>query len=118
MTLMTENLLFLDALLAHIDRLRALLGAGWPAFQTRLQEQIERLIRAENDRQIIDAVDEIFAAGLATPADSLFRSLMEQAARAAGSFSETTRSVRMLDPTSGQARDVAITQQTIAAAGR
>src|ERR671925_171501 len=99
MNLMMESLLFIQALLAHADRLKALLGESWPEFKEKLDQILADLNKAETDEQVLFLVDEILEAGLTSPAVELVRSLFKQSADQAGSVDSTTRSVWMIDPT-------------------
>lgn len=108
MNAMTESLLFIQALLAHLDRLQELLGDQWPDFEARLHQLLADLDRAETDERVLMMVDEILEFGLSSPAADLVRSLFSQAAAEAGSLDSTTRSVHMTDPTSGEVREVEV----------
>jgi hypothetical protein len=106
MDLSTENLLFIRALFAHIDRLRELAGAEWPAFRDRLIELSDKLEHAANSAQTLVIVDDIISVGLSSPASDLIRALLNQARVQAGQPATPTRFVPMFDPTSGQSRNV------------
>src|ERR1041384_6831435 len=90
---MTENLLFIQALLAHANRLIELLGDAWPEFYRQLEETRERVARSESDSDVQIAIDDIIASGLASPAAELVRSLLKQASTAAEMESKKIRSV-------------------------
>ncbi|HMQ55747.1 MAG TPA: CHAT domain-containing protein [Anaerolineae bacterium] len=116
MSHMTESLLFIQALVAHLDRLRILLGADWPTFAARLDALLVDLDWVESDDDLSLAIDEIIDLGLASPAAELVRALLNQAATEAGTVDSATRSVRMTDPTSGQSREVPLRAETEAGA--
>lgn len=104
---MTESLLFIRALQAHLDRFEDLLGDDWPAFQQRLQVLVDALAQANSDDPIPTLVDDIIELGSDYPAVSdLTRALLRSARDGAGSTDATTRSVRVTDPTSGEIRVV------------
>lgn len=119
MNLMTQNLLFIRALIAHADQLRAQMGQAWPAFEQRLVELVDYLEQAESDGQISLIVDEIYAAAARTPAQELVDALYDQASAEAGQVTAATRSVPMVDPTTGEQRDVPVRDedQIVAAGG-
>src|SRR5262249_15249106 len=74
--MMTENLVFLQALLAHEDRLEALLGPNWPSFQVGLLDLLEAVRKAEDDVAMLRAVDDVMAWCLDGPTTELTRELM------------------------------------------
>jgi hypothetical protein len=106
MSQMIESLLFIQALLAHTDRLRDLLGEDWPAIRDRLLELLNHLAQAEEDDQVLMVVDDIIAAAIDSRAAELVRALLTQARLETGSLDSETRSICLTDPTSGQPRDV------------
>lgn len=108
MSAMTENLLIIEALTTHTDRLQALLGDGWFDFQKQLHHWLAKLAEAEDDDQVSMIVDEIIELGLESSAAELVRALLGQASNEAGHVDNATRSVKMYDPTSGQTRDVGV----------
>jgi hypothetical protein len=113
MSLIVENLLFIRALLAHIDRLQALLGKDWPTLRDRLIELLTRLAQAKDKDQMLMAVDDIIAAGLESAAVPLVRALLNQASDKAGHIDNITRSVHVTDPTSGQTRAVEVVAPSV-----
>jgi hypothetical protein len=118
MSTLLENQLFVQELAYHVTTIRALLADDWPAFQAQLRVAIERLIQAKDERQAIEAVDEIFFIGLGSPAADVFRALMAQAASAAGGLSYTTRSNQTFDPASELIPKGGVGQSDLAAAAR
>jgi hypothetical protein len=118
MSSVLENLLFVQALADQASQIRALLADGWPAFQAQLRGAIEHLLKAEDERQALKAVDEIFLIGLASPADELFRELMTLAASNAGRLSYDTRSTQLIDPTSEPIPKGVVGQADLAAAAQ
>jgi hypothetical protein len=113
MSMMAENLLFVRALHAHLDRLEDLLGDNWPTFQQRMRTLLKDLVQADSDTRIQRIVDNLIDLGLEYAAISdLIRALLNQAAAEAGSIDMTTRSVRMTDPTSGETREVDVHPET------
>jgi hypothetical protein len=79
----TYRLVFLRALLTHVDRLRDLLGVQWLDFRDRLQALLDDLVQAKDDDHVLLLVDALIDAGLESPAAELVRDLLRQA-RAAG----------------------------------
>lgn len=106
---MRENFLLLQMMLACQDQFLQLLGDEWPAFRTRLLEVLDRLSKAKNDTEMLEAVDDIIKECLATSAANLIRELLQKAASGSGQVDHTTRSTRVTNPTTGQARDIDIT---------
>jgi len=104
MSAMTENLIFIEALTSHLDRLKELLGDDWPAFRQKLEGWLVEIPEAKTDEKLSFIVDEIIDLGINSPAADLVRALLRQAGEEAGHVDSTTRSVKMLDPTSGETR--------------
>ncbi len=101
------NLVFLRLLQAHEDRLAELLGEDWPQFRDQLVALLQRVEAAADVIGATRAVDDIMALCLGSPAAPLTRTLMQEAAAAAGDSDTATRSIRVTDPTSGRIRAVA-----------
>ena len=116
MSAMTESYLFLQALATHSERLQALLGDDWPAFQEKLDALLQRVAESDDEQQLLFLVDEIITLGLDGPAAELVRALLRQAQEETGTVDSATRSVHMRDPTSGATREVVV--KDAAAAGR
>jgi hypothetical protein len=102
----SDNLLFVEALLAHADRLEDILAQDWPAFRDHLLETLELLAEAEDDTHVLVAVDRLIETGLRSPAENLVRSLLKQSLKVTEQLERATRSVRFSDPTSGQTRNI------------
>ena len=92
--LMTESMIFLQAMLAYLEWLEELLGSEWPAFHARLLQSLNRLAEASSDDQVLAAVDEVIAACLDTPASDFFRDLVRGARTKATRKSEPVRLYR------------------------
>jgi hypothetical protein len=103
---MLEDLFFMQALLAHADRLAELLGTTLPDFWDRLDGIRDLLASTSDNLQVRRLVDDIIAMGLASPASDLVRSLLQQSMDAAQHESRLTGFTRMHDPTSGRVREV------------
>ena len=109
MTVAAENLLFVQALLAHLDRLEHILGDEWPYFREHLLELEEIKVDNVDEPQLTEWVDEILQLLLDSPASELARGLLAQAIAEAGELTVATRSVAMRDPTTGQEREIDLT---------
>jgi hypothetical protein len=116
MSAMTENLLIIEALTTHTDRLQALLGDSWLDFQEQLHRRLAKLAEAEDDDQVSMIINEIIELGLESPAAELVRALLGQASGKVSHVDRSTRSVTMYDPTSDQTRDVGLSFSGEAAA--
>ncbi len=68
---MLKNILFLQALLVHLDRLQALLGEKWSAFHDLLRKLLVDLITEQDKRIYAARVNRIFRAFEGTPAEEL-----------------------------------------------
>ena len=103
MAIGSDNLIFLVALLNHVNRLKHLLAKDWPSFRDNLSDILIDLVAVENDKQVLDAVNRIIETGLKSgPVKMLFKSLLKQALEHSKKLEITTRSVRLSDPTSGE----------------
>ncbi len=88
---MTESLIFLQALLDHLDHLEELLEEDWPVFQQRLQNCLDRMAETEDETALLLWVDEISGlAGRDSLAASLIRTLFRQAQAEAAAVLERT----------------------------
>src|SRR5262249_29910226 len=68
---MLSQILFLRALLTHIDRLQALLGEQWPNFQARLNELLDQVRSETNEGALPARVNRIYRCFEGTLAEAL-----------------------------------------------
>ena len=102
----TVNLIFLSALLEHLDRLKTLLGENWRPFRSRLLRLLKRISDSDED-EISLLVDEILEQNGNTRAAPLLRALFQQARQANRPDGDYFR-LLMRDPTADKARPVKI----------
>lgn len=103
---MLSSILFLRALLAHADRLQALLGKQWPPCQALLDELLNELLSERNERVLPARVNRIYRSFERTPAEPLVRALFQQAGEQAGKMDPGTRSMNIRDPITLETRSV------------
>lgn len=96
---MLDQILFLRALLAHLDPLQALLGEQWPELRARLLVLLYQLASEANEQALPARVNRIFRCFEGTLAEPLVQALFQQAADQAqhhvGSVSMERRSVEL-----------------------
>jgi hypothetical protein len=103
---MTENLLFVRAFCAHGDKQLRALGDEANDSQDALQRLIRDLLRAENDQQVTEIINQVCELGLESGAGDIFRELLRQSLVAPDSNAVTTRSVGLMDPDTGHMLEV------------
>jgi len=91
-TTSTQNLQFLEALIANAERLKTLLGEDWLFFREHLLSIQARLQESDNEEEISEGVNDVVDLLIDTPAGDLVRELLA----ASGETGETTRAI---DPT-------------------
>lgn len=120
MNAITQDLILIEALRTYGERLAELLGDEWQFFREQLLTTLEELTLSDCEEETREAVDAAIEMLVDSPPAELVRALLEQALKEAGSMKERTRSVRLFDPTTGQAREVHISSgvERVAAATR
>lgn len=103
---MVNYILFLRALLAHVDRLQALLGERWPAQLTRLNGLLNDLLSEPNKGALPARVNRIYRCFEGTVVETLVRSLFQQANEQAGHTDFDIRKTIVTDPTTQESRSV------------
>lgn len=101
---MLKNILFLQALLAHLDRLQTLLEEKWNEVQMELGLRLNELIEEKDKHKLSARVNRIYRAFRGTPAEELVRALFQQAGKQTPQTISATRSVQMIDPTTKHTR--------------
>ena len=66
-----ENVLFLQAIMEHLDELQEAMGGAWPAFQDRLRDLLDRLKEAASVHEANALVDDLIVLLLDSPAAGL-----------------------------------------------
>ena len=95
---MLKNILFLQALLAHRERLEALLGEKWYAFQDHFWGLLVVLIDEKDKRIHAARVNRIYRSFEGTPAEELVRTLFQLAGKQTRQMASATRFIHMTDP--------------------
>ncbi len=101
---MLKNILFIQALLVHLDRLETLLGEEWSAMGEKLLPLLTDLIVEDDAHKLAARVHRIYRALEGTPANALVRELFQQAGQQAQKITPDTRSVEIIDPTTRESR--------------
>lgn len=101
---MLKNLLFIKALLLHVDRVEALLGDEWSTFRQALKQLLIDLIHEDNGQHLTARVHRIYRALQESPAEALARDLYKQADAQAPRVTSTTRSFEFINPTTHESR--------------
>ena len=110
---MLKEILFVHALLAHLDRLIALLGIEWSSVRDKLLPLLTDLAHEEDASKVAARVHRIFRALEGTPAETLAQDLFHQAYiqaqvlksvqnQAEGLTPPTFTNHRILDPSTGE----------------
>ncbi len=103
---MLKDILFLQALLAHLDRLVDLLGGGWSTMREKLLPLLDDVINEEDVDKVSARVHRILRAFQGTAVEALTRDLFRQVSEQAPQEATTTRTFHMTDPITGQSRSI------------
>lgn len=103
---MLKDILFVQALLVHLDRLIDLLGDGWSTMREKLLPLLADVINEEDADRVSARVHRILRAFQGTAVEALTRDLFRQVSEQAPREATTTRTFHMTDPTTGQLRSI------------
>jgi len=103
---MLNKIMFLRALLAHVDRLLALLGDQWPDLQAQLTSHLNEILAEQNERALPARVNRLYRCFQGTPAESLVSTLFLQAGEQTQQGAPGTRRMIITDPATGETRSV------------
>lgn len=101
---MLGEILFLRALLTHVDRLQELLGEHWPDLRERFDALLHELLSEPNEYARPARTNRIYRCFWQTPAETLVRTLFRQASELARRLPPDTRIVTFTDLTTGESR--------------
>lgn len=101
---MLNEILFLRALLTHVDRLQDLLGEDWPELRERFDALLHELLSEPNEKALPARANRIYRWLSQTPAETLVRTLFRQASELARRLPPDTRNVSFTDLTTGERR--------------
>jgi len=110
---MLRNILFIQAMLVHIDEIKTLLGDEWNTVKGELFSLLAELANEMDQQKISARVNRIYRSLWNTPAETLVRKLFQQAAEQAQQNIPATRSIRYADPTTGKSKSFEIPKSTL-----
>ena len=102
---MLSDILFIQALLAHLDQIAALLGDEWSALREKLLPLLTDVINEKDANKMAARAHRLLRAFQGTPAEVLTRELFRQASGQAHQGT-STHTVPMTDPNTGVTRSV------------